>query len=140
MHLLEHHRGHRLQDHRLEDGNPIQPSVPRSLLVSRRHLLVDRFAWVQFIRLLHKAGLELLCPPRGAVAIFAYTPAISFLWRANNTQKKKQAEENRHDVVHTKNKYGREVESRGFRKEKPTHGEYRRAVVRHGIELAPIDT
>ena len=40
----------------------------------------------------------------------------------------------------TQNKFGRELESRGFRKEKPTHGEYRRAVVRHGIELAPIGT
>ena len=40
----------------------------------------------------------------------------------------------------TQNKFGRELESRGFRKEKPTHGEYRRAVVRHGIELAPINT
>ena len=40
----------------------------------------------------------------------------------------------------TQNKFGRELESRGFRKEKPTHGEYRRAVVRHGIELSPIVT
>ena len=40
----------------------------------------------------------------------------------------------------TQNKFGRELESRGFRKKKPTHGEYRRAVVRHGIELSPIGT
>ena len=37
-----------------------------------------------------------------------------------------------------KTKFGRELASRGFRKAKPTHGEYRRAVLRSGIELAPI--
>ena len=36
--------------------------------------------------------------------------------------------------------FGREMERRGFRKEVPTSGKYRRATIRHGIELSPFDT
>ena len=40
-------------------------------------------------------------------------------------------------TMHT---FGREMERRGFRKEVPTSGKYRRATIRHGIELSPFDT
>ena len=36
---------------------------------------------------------------------------------------------------HSQSKFGRELETRGYRKERPTHGDYRFKTVRHGIGL-----